>query len=178
MKLTANWLGCMSNGIKLPSISRPLSCSCPSNCGLCTSPPSRRLALIILPLFTAREDGVHHRQIEVANIDVTAQITAPLRVCYLHLSVKLSVVGQTNQPAQLGTVIVQVGGQIQRFKRHGERRIIHALRDLHVTSAQGDLPLWQPSLVVSQLTSALPVNTPLARVVSGINGFSIAVEAV
>ncbi|MPN40625.1 hypothetical protein SDC9_188163 [bioreactor metagenome] len=94
--------------------------------------------------FTAREDGVHHRQIEVANIDVTAQITAPLRVCYLHLSVKLSVVGQTNQPAQLGTVIVQVGGQIQRLKRHGERCIIHALRDLHVTSAQGDLPLWQP----------------------------------
>ncbi|MNY21893.1 hypothetical protein D3C86_1554720 [compost metagenome] len=50
-------------------------------------------------LFAAREDWVDHRQVHIADIDVAAQITSPLRIGNLHLAVELTVVGQTNQPA-------------------------------------------------------------------------------
>ncbi|MNZ98991.1 hypothetical protein D3C78_1182980 [compost metagenome] len=83
--------------------------------------------------FTAREYRVHHRKVNVADIHVSAQITLPLRIGNLYLPVELAVIGEANQPAQFGAVVMQIGFQIQRVKRHRQRCVVHRLRDLHVT---------------------------------------------
>ncbi|MND96622.1 hypothetical protein D3C80_889210 [compost metagenome] len=93
--------------------------------------------------FTTREDRVHHRKVNVADIHVTAQITLPLRIGNLHLTVELAVIRQTNQPAQLSAIVMQIGFQIQRVKRHRQRCVVHRLRDLHVTPGERHAALRQ-----------------------------------
>ncbi len=39
LKFIVSWLGCISNGIKLPSMSTPFNRIWPNSCGLCASPP-------------------------------------------------------------------------------------------------------------------------------------------
>ncbi|WP_249441120.1 translocation/assembly module TamB domain-containing protein, partial [Escherichia coli] len=60
----------------------------------------------------------------------TLNLTAELRIGHLHLSIKLAVIGQADGPAQFGTVVTQFRRQIQRLKRHGQRRIVDGLRYL------------------------------------------------
>ena len=97
-----------------------------------------------LGFFPACENRVHHRQVEVADSDVAAQISPSLWVGNLNLAVKLTVVGETNQPAQLRTVVMQVCAQVQGVEGHRQRRVIYLLRHLHVTPGQRDATLRQP----------------------------------
>ena len=94
-------------------------------------------------LFSPREDRIHHRQVEVTNIDVAAEIAPPLRIGNLHLSVKLTVVGQADQPSQFRTIVTQVSVHIQGVERHRQRRVIDLLRHLHVTPGEGNAALRQ-----------------------------------
>ncbi len=94
--------------------------------------------------FTARENRVNHRQVEVADSDVPAQITSPLWVGNLHLTVKLTVVGQADKPPQLCPVVVQIGAQVQGIKRHRQRRVVDLLGHLHVAARKRHAALWQP----------------------------------
>ena len=95
-------------------------------------------------LFSPREDRIHHRQVEVANIDVAAEIAPPLRIGNLHLSVKLTVVGQADQPSQFSTIVTQVSVHIQGVERYRQRRVIDLLRHLHVTPGERNAALRQP----------------------------------
>ena len=94
--------------------------------------------------FTARENRVNHRQVEVANRDVPAQITSPLWVGNLHLTVELAVIGQADKPTQLGAVVVQIRAQVQDIKRHRQRRVVDILCHLHVAARKRHAALWQP----------------------------------
>ena len=95
-------------------------------------------------LFAAREDRVDHRQIHVANVDVAAQVTTPLRIGHLYLSVKLTIIGQADQPAQFCTIVAQIGCHVQGIERQRQRRIVHRLRHLHVTPGERNITLRQP----------------------------------
>ena len=175
MKLTANWLGCMSNGIKLPSISRPLSCSCPSSCGLCTSPPRRRLALITPAAFSPREKmGFTIARLKLRMLTLPPRLRRPCGsvTCTWPSNCPL-LVRRISQPSS-ARLLCRSAVKFSVSNATGSGAsftlcVTFTLRPLSVTC-----PCGSPSLVLSQLTSALPVKTPLAWVVSGINGFSIA----
>ena len=116
--------------------------------------------------FPTGKDGVYHRKVEVTDIDVATKITAALRIGHLHLSIKLAVIGQADGPAQFGTVVTQLRRQIQRLKRHGQRRIVDGLRYLHVTPRKGDTALRQP------LFRGVPGNIRFTREdTAGLSGF-------
>ena len=97
-----------------------------------------------LCLFTASENRVDHRQREVADIDVAAEITPPLRVGDLHLPIQLTIVGQADKPAQLGAIVMQVGAEVQRIECHRQRRVVDHLGHLDVAPAEGHFALRQP----------------------------------
>ncbi len=96
-----------------------------------------------LCLFTTSENRVDHRQREVADIDIAAEITPPLRVGDLHLPIQLTIVGQADKPAQLGAIVVQVGAEVQRIERHRQRRVVDDLGHLDVAPAEGHFALRQ-----------------------------------
>ena len=95
-------------------------------------------------LLSAGEDRVNHRQREVIDIHITAEVTAPLRVGNLHLAIQLTVVGQANQPAELRTVVMQFGREVQRIEGNRQRRIVDHLGDFDIATVQRHFALRQP----------------------------------
>ena len=93
--------------------------------------------------FAAREDSVDHADGEVADIDVAAQISPPLRIGDLHLPVKLPVIGQSHHPAEIGAVVAQPGIQIKGVEGHQQRRVVNGLRHAHVAPGKGHFTLRQ-----------------------------------
>ena len=106
------------------------------------------------------ENRIHHRQREVADIHITAEVALSLRIADLHLPVELAVIGQAHQPLQLRAVIAQFGVQIQRAKGHRQRRVVDHLRHFHIAPGQRYLTLRQSLFAGVPTDVGLPTKDP------------------
>ncbi|VGP85042.1 hypothetical protein SB00610_04119 [Klebsiella quasipneumoniae subsp. similipneumoniae] len=175
LKFIASWLGCISNGIKLPSISTPLNCIWPNSCGLFTLPPRRRRALSLPSAFSPRAKiGLIIASEKLLILTLPPRLRRPCGsvTCTCPSSWPL-LVRRISQPSS-ARLLCRSALRFSVSNATGSGASLTTWVTLTLRPLRVTLPCGSPSLVVSQLTSALPVKTPLAWVASGINGLSIA----
>ncbi len=145
IKVDRSWLGCISNGIKLPSISTPVTEADQTTAGFAHHHPDASWHSHPRCFFPTGKDGVYHRKVEVRILTLPPRLRRPCGsvTCTVHQTGRYWS-GGWSSPIRHGCT--QFRRQIQCLKRHGQRRIVAVcvtctLRPERVILPCGS-PLW------------------------------------